>query len=66
MSAESHGEPPSPAESDSAPESGSERRTLSRRFRWAWIAAGLLVLASIGWMRLSIGDDRFADSSETV
>ncbi|ELY71500.1 sensor histidine kinase [Natrinema versiforme] len=55
MSADPHSEASDPA--IPGPELGSDTRFRfeSTHLRWAWIGAGLLVLASIGWMHLSVG-----------
>ena len=58
MSAEPHADVSDTSNADPEPDSSTRVRLESVRLRWARLGAGLLVLASIGWMRLSIGGPR--------
>lgn len=58
MSADSHSGPSDPAGSEPEIGSGMQFRFEPSQLRWAWLAAGVFVLASIGWMHFSIGGPR--------
>ncbi|MGQ3411681.1 sensor histidine kinase [Natrinema sp. LN54] len=58
MSVDPHSGASDPAGSDSELGSDTRFRFEPTQFRWAWFAAGVFVLASIGWMHLSIGGPR--------
>lgn len=58
MSAEPHADVSDRSTGESERGSSAPFRLGPRQFRWAWIVAGLFVLASAGWLRFSIGGTR--------